>query len=51
MYMYIGASLRTLFEDEKSALLQQIDTEFEKVFINLFGVINSAYMMNLKLSE
>ena len=31
MYLYIGASLRTLFEDEKPALLQQIDAEFDKV--------------------
>ncbi|XP_041367175.1 cytoskeleton-associated protein 5-like isoform X2 [Gigantopelta aegis] len=30
LYMYIGDSLRVFFEDEKAALLQQIDTEFEK---------------------
>ena len=30
-YMYMGAPLRVLFEDEKPALLAQIDAEFEKV--------------------
>ena len=31
LYMFVGASLRTVFEGEKSALLAQIDAEFEKV--------------------
>jgi hypothetical protein len=31
MYMYMGPSLRVLFESEKPALLQTIDAEFEKV--------------------
>ena len=31
MYMYIGQQLRIFFEDEKPALLQQIDSEFDKV--------------------
>lgn len=31
MYLYMGAPLRMFFEDEKPALLAQIDTEFEKV--------------------
>lgn len=31
MYLYVGAPLRMFFEDEKSALLSQIDAEFEKV--------------------
>lgn len=31
MYLYMGATLRVFFEDEKAALLQQIDTEFERV--------------------
>ncbi|XP_014669251.1 PREDICTED: cytoskeleton-associated protein 5-like [Priapulus caudatus] len=31
MYMYVGPPLRVLFEDEKAALLQQIDAEIEKV--------------------
>lgn len=31
MYLYMGAPLRMFFEDEKSALLSQIDAEFEKV--------------------
>ncbi|EDV29465.1 uncharacterized protein TRIADDRAFT_51833 [Trichoplax adhaerens] len=31
MHMYIGDTLRTFFEDEKSALLSQIDAEFSKV--------------------
>ncbi|KAH3877159.1 hypothetical protein DPMN_001016, partial [Dreissena polymorpha] len=31
LYMYMGPQLRMFFEDEKPALLQQIDAEFEKV--------------------
>ena len=33
MYLYVGPSLRMFFEDEKPALLSQIDAEFEKVKI------------------
>ena len=33
MHMYIGPQLRMFFEGEKSALLAQIDAEFEKVCI------------------
>lgn len=31
MYLYVGPPLRMFFEDEKPALLSQIDVEFEKV--------------------
>ncbi|KAM4734479.1 cytoskeleton-associated protein 5 isoform 2-T2 [Anableps anableps] len=31
MYLYMGQPLRMFFEDEKPALLAQIDTEFEKM--------------------
>lgn len=31
IYLYMGATLRVFFEDEKPALLQQIDSEFEKM--------------------
>lgn len=31
MYLYMGSTLRVFFEDEKAALLQQIDAEFERV--------------------
>jgi len=31
IYMYMGQTLRVLFESEKPALLQQIDAEFDKV--------------------
>ncbi|XP_037791590.1 cytoskeleton-associated protein 5-like [Penaeus monodon] len=31
IYLYMGATLRVFFEDEKPALLQQIDSEFEKL--------------------
>lgn len=35
--MHMGPVLRGLFEDEKPALLQQIDAEFDKVgIINLY---------------
>ena len=33
MHMYIGAQLRVFFEEEKAALLQQIDAAFEKVSV------------------
>ena len=33
MFLYVGAPLRMFFEDEKTALLSQIDAEFEKVFL------------------
>ncbi|XP_031697144.1 cytoskeleton-associated protein 5-like, partial [Anarrhichthys ocellatus] len=32
MFLYMGARLRMFFEDEKPALLTQIDAEFEKVW-------------------
>ena len=31
LHMYLGPQLRMFFEDEKPALLQQIDSAFEKV--------------------
>jgi len=31
VYMYMGQPLRVLFENEKHALLQQIDAEFDRV--------------------
>lgn len=31
MYLYVGSKLRLFFENEKPALLQQIDAEFDKV--------------------
>lgn len=31
LYIFVGANLRIFFEEEKAALLQQIDSEFEKV--------------------
>ena len=31
VYLYVGAQLRMFFEDEKPALLKQIDEAFEKV--------------------
>lgn len=31
VYMYMGQTLRVLLENEKPALLQQIDAEFDKV--------------------
>ena len=34
--MYVGATLRVFFEEEKPALLQQIDAEFEKVGFPVF---------------
>lgn len=33
LHMYVGATLRVFFEEEKPALLQQIDAEFEKVHL------------------
>lgn len=31
LYIYVGTNIRMFFEEEKPALLQQIDAEFEKV--------------------
>jgi len=31
VYVYMGQTLRVLFENEKPALVQQIDAEFDKV--------------------
>ncbi|CAL8379153.1 unnamed protein product [Arctogadus glacialis] len=31
MFLYLGVSLRVFFEDEKAALLSQIDTEFQRM--------------------
>ena len=33
VYLYVGAQLRMFFEDEKPALLKQIDDAFEKVCV------------------
>lgn len=33
-HMYMGTAIRTLFEDEKPALLSQIDAEFDKVCLS-----------------
>ena len=46
--MYVGPNLRVFFEEEKPALLQQIDAEFEKVcFLDLMGC--SRTLQNFKL--
>ena len=37
--MYTGSSLRMFFESEKPALLQQIDSEFEKVCTTILSSI------------
>lgn len=34
MYLYMGPQLGLFFENEKPALLQQINAEFEKVLTN-----------------
>ena len=45
--MYVGASLRMFFEEEKPALLQQIDAEFEKV--HLFITLCKTFCMKYTL--
>lgn len=37
MHLYMGAPLRMFFEDEKPALLSQIDAQFEKVGTLIFS--------------
>lgn len=37
MHLYMGSPLRMFFEDEKPALLSQIDAEFEKVGTGMFS--------------
>lgn len=39
MYLYMGAPLRMFFEDEKPALLSQIDAEFEKVNMAFWNAV------------
>lgn len=39
MYLYMGAPLRMFFEDEKPALLQQINAEFEKVNMAFWNTV------------
>uniref|UniRef100_A0A6Q2ZLY8 TOG domain-containing protein n=1 Tax=Esox lucius TaxID=8010 RepID=A0A6Q2ZLY8_ESOLU len=41
MYLYMGAPLRMFFEDEKPALLKQIDDEFEK------GIQKTMYLWSI----
>uniref|UniRef100_A0A3P8Y0C1 TOG domain-containing protein n=1 Tax=Esox lucius TaxID=8010 RepID=A0A3P8Y0C1_ESOLU len=42
MYLYMGAPLRMFFEDEKPALLKQIDDEFEK------GIQKTMYLWSIQ---
>lgn len=43
MYLYVGSKLRFFFENEKPALLQQIDAEFDKVIsIPFLNVIRNS---------
>lgn len=44
MFLYMGAPLRMLFEDEKAALLKQIDDEFEKVYWNSIYVVFGCFI-------
>ena len=41
--MYTGPSLRMFFESEKATLLQQIDSEFEKVCFTLILKVYTVY--------
>jgi len=45
--MYIGAQLRVFFEEEKAALLQQIDAAFEKVSVRLCVYVNVFLSMSV----
>lgn len=47
MYLYMGAPLRMFFEDEKPALLKQIDDEFEKVRNRLIEEHNNMAVSNM----
>uniref|UniRef100_A0A8C5CKT9 Cytoskeleton-associated protein 5-like n=1 Tax=Gadus morhua TaxID=8049 RepID=A0A8C5CKT9_GADMO len=49
MFLYLGASLRVFFEDEKAALLSQIDTEFQRVGAAIDG--NASQRSKRKASE
>ena len=42
--MYVGATLRVFFEEEKPALLQQIDAEFEKVHLLELSINLQVYL-------
>ena len=43
--MYMGATARVFFEEEKAALLQQIDAEIEKVNCQCVAELNSMKYM------
>ena len=48
LYLYLGPAVRSFFDGEKPALLQQIDAEFEKVYINMneFECVTCAKISN-----
>ena len=47
--MYLGAQLRMFFEDEKPAILQQIDAAFEKVKTRCIPVRDCAFSVCLSV--
>ena len=48
--MYVGATLRVFFEEEKPALLQQIDAEFERVILFLCLFIFYSFLFAIDFS-
>ena len=46
-YMYMGQTLRVFFEDEKPALLQQIDSEIDKVLYDYATILSYWYILKL----
>lgn len=49
LHMYVGATLRVFFEEEKPALLQQIDAEFEKVSLFTGSIFCGFFFWQFKL--
>ena len=45
MFLYMGAALRVFFEDEKAALLSQIDAEFQKVGVAKMEIPHSRLLV------
>ena len=47
--MYVGSTLRVFFEEEKPALLQQMDAEFEKVgYVTQADKLHVSHILNLE---
>jgi hypothetical protein len=47
LYLYMGRQLSFFFENEKPALVQQINAEFEKVSTPVLVLLGTLYLYNV----